>query len=471
MLDLREESFQKVTNFVIFPRILHQLGLVSFRVIWQHDANALTGDCVQWGWIRLPTKSYIIYFLALCGVTHYVYIHHDLKSMEIVGPVAGIHALIECSNAAIGARLNQTQLHYLQHAMGMGDAMTRADRVCTWWEKRICIGILCVTCLVFTVCALHDSWIILISVALSAGICLLLTIRRQRCSTCIRARLVSFWRAVPHTNEHADETSIPLLHDLPEYELTVVEITSSEAEVSDELDTPTDMEEPGLEEPRSSEAEVSDELDIPTDMEEPALAEPRRAESSIKCSLLTARSHYYEIVNQIDVIPETSGDVIRFTEIAQVYAMKLHPNFVPHLAERTVVPEGYALNICVYNPMIDPYLIEICENFKKGVDLVNLLLVVLPPLVTLSKSFRNSSILRNRTSNCARYVTTLADFETMLLQMTSGIFKHLVFVLPVNELTDLEPRDETWKSCINIVGYDNCHWLQIADTESTGNAV
>ena len=71
MLELRAETFREVTNMSTFPRILGQLGLETFQVTWLHDANAQTGDYLQWGWLRLPTKSYIIAFLAVCGVTHY----------------------------------------------------------------------------------------------------------------------------------------------------------------------------------------------------------------------------------------------------------------------------------------------------------------------------------------------------------------------------------------------------------------
>ena len=113
-LEIREETFNQVTNQLTFPRMLQQLELQSFRVLWMHDANAQTGDYVQWGWFRLPTRSYMISIFALFGVTHYVWIPSDLQSMVIVGPVEGIATLIDLSNVCPTSRLNQSQVLLLR---------------------------------------------------------------------------------------------------------------------------------------------------------------------------------------------------------------------------------------------------------------------------------------------------------------------------------------------------------------------
>ena len=136
-LEIREETFHEVTNLNSFPRMLQQLQLQSFMVIWKHDANAQTGDFLQFGWIRLPTKSYVLFFLSVLGVTHYVYIPSDLKSVSIVGPVYAISKLIDLSNVAATTRLTEVQLSTLREAFGMGNSWTTADRLCTLWERRV----------------------------------------------------------------------------------------------------------------------------------------------------------------------------------------------------------------------------------------------------------------------------------------------------------------------------------------------
>ena len=127
-LGLREETLYDVTNLLSIPCIFQQLGLRTFKVVWHHDANAQTGDCVQYGWFRLPTRSYVLSFLALCGITHYVRIPYELKSVEIVGPAGAIRSFIDCSNLAAASSLREAELGALRQAFGIGDTLTVADR-------------------------------------------------------------------------------------------------------------------------------------------------------------------------------------------------------------------------------------------------------------------------------------------------------------------------------------------------------
>ena len=113
-MEVREETLYQVTNLLTLPRIFHQLELQTFKVIWNHDANAQTGDFVQYGWLRLLTTSYVLAFLAVCSVTHYVFISVDLKTVEIVGPVPAIHTLIDLSNLAATSSLEEAQLETLR---------------------------------------------------------------------------------------------------------------------------------------------------------------------------------------------------------------------------------------------------------------------------------------------------------------------------------------------------------------------
>ena len=93
--------------------------MVKLGVGWNHDANAQTGDFVQWGWFRLPSKSHVLRFLAVCGVTHYVYIPSDLNCVVSVGPANAIAALIDLSNGAVTTRLAETRRDTLRCVFGM----------------------------------------------------------------------------------------------------------------------------------------------------------------------------------------------------------------------------------------------------------------------------------------------------------------------------------------------------------------
>ena len=97
-LKLRQSTLNEVTNLYSLPRIFQQLGLETMQDIWNHDANAQTGDAVQWGWLRLPSKSFALTFACICGITHYVWIPSDIASITIVGPADAIDKLIDFSN-------------------------------------------------------------------------------------------------------------------------------------------------------------------------------------------------------------------------------------------------------------------------------------------------------------------------------------------------------------------------------------
>ena len=139
-----------------------------------------------------------------------------------------------------------------------------------------------------------------------------------------------------------------------------------------------------------------------------------------------------------------------------MYAVQMRPNLVHHLAERTAIPDGASLHICVHNPMVDPYLTELYQHFQKGVDRENLLMIVLPPLDNFNSCLKCPSLPRTRTAKCTQFVTTLGDFETLLLQLTAGFMPKLVIIIPIDQNTHGEC--EVWLSSKRVLGDKNCHW-------------
>ena len=111
----------------------------------------------------------------------------------------------------------------------------------------------------------------------------------------------------------------------------------------------------------------------------------------------------------------------------------MQPNFVRYVAERTVIPHGALLNICICNPLTDPYLTEISQDFQNGVARENLLIIRFPPLANFEALLSASLPQRARTAKSTQFVGTLIDFETMLMQLTSGLLSRLAFVFPVDD--------------------------------------
>ena len=161
--------------------------------------------------------------------------------------------------------------------------------------------------------------------------------------------------------------------------------------------------------------------------------------------------------------------IVSFTNEPVMYAVPLKPNFLHYLAERTVIPDDASLHICVHNPVMDPYLTEMYQNFQKGVDRENLVMIVLPPLENFDACLTSHALPRARTAKCTQYVTTLSDFETLLLQMTAGFMPKLVFVVPIDETTHARHNEnpfQTWVSSERLLGSENCHWIHVAEDVS-----
>ena len=438
-LGLREETFHEVTNLCTIPRIFEQLHLHTFKVMWIHDANAQTGDCVQWGWFRLPTKSYALAFLAVCGVTHYVYIPSDLKSVEIVGPTEGIAKLIELSNVAATVRLSLAQLDSLRDSFGMEDAWTTADKICTRWERRFAFCMLSACC-VGMGCVLQIGKAGIMTAMLGSAVvcCAVQLARRQQLQHRMRRFLthrLSFhfpWRRHPLdvTGGHVQL----IVANPPD---------SSESPTENAVERSGSVARAGRQEPDSTELSTEDAV-------EPLLY-----------STLLPHGYYYEVVKQTEVVCVQNEVLVRFEQTAQMYAVVLQPNFMHHLAERTEIPNDSSLHVCIHNPMIDPPLIELYQNFQKGVNRENLLMIILPPLVRFNSCFQAPLLPRTRSAKCTQFVTTLCDFETLLLHMTGTFTPKLVFVFPIDENTyneHLQTPFDVWVSSERVLGEQNCHW-------------
>ena len=448
-LDIRQETFNQVTNLLIFPRIFQQLGLETFKVVWNHDANAQTRDCVQWGWFCLPTKSYFLYFLAVCGFTHYVWIPRDLNSVDIVGPAKGISALIDISNAAATTRLTDEQLETLRCAFGMGNFWTRADRICTSLERRILLRARCILRCALSVSSLCTMYVMkdnlvpmmLLLLLLGAVVAVVHALR-------LYAPTVStVWFRLPWRRRHE--------HDTDGIEVGL--ITAQHEQTWPQEDTSEDRGQTG--------GNVEVMCLTPTEENLPQTRQAVDEFSNTVYSILTARHYYYEVVKQTSVTAIIEELLVSFEQETQIYAIQSRPNFVHYLAERTDIPRGAALHICVHNPIIHPYLTEIYQNFQKGVDRASVCLIVLPPLRQFSACLDSPVQSRLRTLKCTQFVATLCDFEALLLQMTAGFMPKLAFIFPIDHdtrdqhtLTPFQP----WLSAERVLGSQNCHWNPVS---------
>ena len=426
-LDVRSETLYDTTNLFSVPRVLQDLGLFSHQVCWNHDANARTGDCVQWGVMLLPTKSYLLTCLGLFGFSHYVYVAHNFKSVTIVGPRQAIASLINISNLHASSRLPDTEILQLREAFGMGEVPTRADELCCKIERRG-LGSLLFAIAIFVV-GLERTGNSSLSLV-CALVCFVGGIVVCVGFEYVHEVVFTIWSA--RRPEQSGIESPSLQQGL--------------------LQSGESLEGPTVEQVREEDVVVETSLrpwSIDTIQED----EDDAARHDVRYyAILVCRNHFYESLKQNSFVFEHGRCFLEFQKQPQLFAIPMQPNFVRLVAMHVLIPEECSLNICVHNPMTDPPLDLLYSIFQKGVDLENVLVIVLPPF----RAFRSALCTSVFRSN-EQPVNTLSDFACRMLQITSGFMPKMIFIFPTEfDVQHGMEKTRLWQVCEDIFGSSNC---------------
>ena len=414
-LDIRSDRLWQVRNIHVIPRILHALDVKTGCVVWSHEANAATGNNVQWGYHRLPSKSWLISLLSFFSITHYVDVPYNLKEIKIVGPVDATIELIRLSQE-LGSNdpVDFADLNPLKYKLGIGPGNnTKADKICRRIESGafgISIGIICCICM---------FWFSPVSRRFFLGSVLLLACLlfvRFYCGGCAGWSLLH--RPVLEQIADVDSRELRLLSD------------NQIPEVPDAV---------GVQEGPDTATLLSSD-DSPEDV--------------ISCSLMYVREqkHFYT-AKTLKVLKSVSLD-LEFDTCVRLYAVRIKTertqNCVYEYISRVPLEANFALHVLVHNPLYDPTFSLLCEDLTSGAQQQNCLLVVWPRLETLDAFLTSQQSLVLHTT-----MRTLCDFECMLMQISSGILPSLIIVMPVMSLPDCE----TWKSAQWCLGQNNCVYL------------
>ena len=151
----------------------------------------------------------------------------------------------------------------------------------------------------------------------------------------------------------------------------------------------------------------------------------------------------------------STDQYLEFDQCIRLYAVPLEPSLIHKVAGRTRVHSNDVLNICLYNPSIDVHLTEIKELCMKGGRARNVFVVILPPFQHFARILADSTYARARTAKDTHFVTTLSDYEMLLLHVQS--LAHILFVLPVaaHDLQNLT-TSALWRSSEQILGASHC---------------
>ena len=147
--DLAEVTLHDTGCEKVIARILWQIGLDTRRYVYIHDANMTSGDQMMVGIIRLPTKSWFLWCLALLEISHFIWIKDNVKTILYVGPRAGVDTLLDVANKTKNRSPRPAEIENIQTAF-RGDNFTIT--ACVYFERRI-FG----TILVFAIACLAQS--------------------------------------------------------------------------------------------------------------------------------------------------------------------------------------------------------------------------------------------------------------------------------------------------------------------------
>ena len=380
-----EHRFQGVSNIAAITRVVKALGLHTYRFRWQHDANADTNDSYQVGTVRLPTRSWCLWLLALLGITHYIWVKDDGSSIVMTGPESSVSALLKVSNLAANRQPTEAELDELRALIGFGatDVATERCVVC----ERLTFGVFMLACLlVLKDCHFLYGRLLPIACAClgACGFALMINSLLRRCSG-------GQWVQLSAQNL-----------ELPLY---TAEVTNVQGE-----------------ETRSGAFDRGAEADT-------AFVES----SQRRYSLVVGRNAWYEVHCQYSMEPGFAAELptIRVSSDPVLVAMRQGHTLSKLVAHRVCVGDDL-LYMCVHNPMTDLHIIELKELLTKA-DRGIVLVVVLPALEHFERALQNPMTNRLHAHKESRYVATHADFSAWLSVFSMGLFPKVLLILPYHD--------------------------------------
>ena len=419
---LSEHRFSNVSNLVAITKILKSMGLCTNRYLWQHDANADTGDAIMVGYIRLPTCCWFLTVAAMMGISHYIWICDDASEILIVGPSGCIDALLKVSNVSAHRQVTESELSSLRSVFRLEFNVYSIEWKCMWLERFICLT--CCCGLVIAVFHPSSGLVFLIVLVVFSGVSVYCIVRNLafvcRFSRCMLQRLNAYGSRYLHDPGRYSEF---------ERELTLIENEFSEASaVSIVL--------ANAQSPVCVSCPQSDHQYLALDEGYRNVAFPQS--SCLRFSIVIARSSWYEIAIQkeMDITSMASPDFTAPSHgLSVIYACPL-AKALPNLVACRIETADSLLYICVHNPMVDLNLVELRDLVNKA-DRNIAVCIILPSAHLMEAELGRADSMRLHGNKETRYMATFADYHAWLMLLCSGIFESLILIWPYESQASL----------------------------------
>jgi hypothetical protein len=414
---LSEHRFSNVSNLVSITRILKLLGLDTNRYLWQHDANADTGDAMMVGLIRLPTRSWFLWSLAMLNISHFIYIKDDASEILIIGPTEPVEALLRVSNLSANRKATEDELTRLRMAFGLEGMPHSRELKCMWLERLIGLSIL-ISLMCSAFCARF-----LFLFAIVAMLCVGLSIHAAIHSP---SEIWTFVRSTFRCLLPRCLRRVNLLQANTDNDVEAILLETINAADLEIVESPEEI----------TSAVSHYETDL---MEQRNLQGPRLMNEDVRYNIVIARQTWFEISIQREfpVASSSMQDIVVATNSCpNLYALPMLDALPYRVAPRVLTTDNL-LYVCVHNPMVDINLVEMRELINKA-DRNIVLVVILPAVQLLERDLELPQKMRLHGNKETRYMASFADLHAWLMLLGSGIFSSLTLLLPYASLESLQ---------------------------------
>ena len=396
------------------PRMAHVLesiGLLSHQYSWIHNSDVTSGSGVQHGFIRLPAKSWILWFLSLLGCSNYIEIQNNLQNVTLRGPKAPINGLIELVGKCSNRPATEEELAILKKAFGIGEV------ACGVEAKLVVLETLLLSCVLSYF--VWDHYGSPHSYKETLGYTVAILAFSRSCAThaldvCFRAACVRMRKQLKS--------------------FTGASNGSATASIQEPLLPGAITPEEGLEEQQEQVQGLEDTGVESMDSDEELVVATR------VYSVVMSMTNWYEVTRQCRISCQARGPALETCCLhARTSSVRMVDDFLGDLR-----PKSSVVYVVPHNPFRDLHIKHLATELKKSRESI-CVVVVMPPfehfLDALEAPVASSCSVSAQTNpGLFSDMRSSADFFAWLENFRSGIYEEWVVLFPIVAMSSAMQR-------------------------------
>ena len=429
---LVEDSFDTLKQRVGIASVLQQAGLMTYQYNWQHEADSKAGNCIQHGYILLPSRSYCQAAATHLHLFNYVHVSHDATTIYYIGTEDKRNALLEAVDDAGNRILNDAAKTALLGKLGMNAVAGSLDARIQYLENRLAVLAILITIAVVVAAKRYQCPIFGCSFLF---VVLVLVTAVFACD--VVAALPCFGTGRLEHNHHK-------AHKRSQKRKSKKRETGNSKTETFNLVTPLLASNTWVPVAEDERAACSENAEVSTVSNENTYQE------------IGHRGYFYEVMRTKPFLPKEGTRCLQIDECPRAYAAPLVENFMHKVAHASIVKAEALLYVCLHNPCNETPVVEVRTPVEKVQNRCIQLLIVLPEILAFAHVLENGGSWRLRTNHNCSYVTNLSDFQHWLMGLSMSLPAcDYSIIFPVAEEKPLQDCC-VWKTCMAAFGDEAC---------------